>query len=713
LENLKNSVVNLLKRLKPNSAGTVLKTNKIIPKKNFEENKMSNFYFRFMVILTLGLSISALAYGQTKAFDVNRMDKSVSPCTDFFQFANGKWLDTTEIPDDQSSWGSFNILAENNREILKGIVEEAVAKTDAEKGSDPQLIGDYYFSCMNEAEIEAAGAKPLNPYFGQIKSIRNKKDLQAQVARMHDLGVPALFNFFGGTDLKNSKMVIANTFQGGLSLPNKDYYVGGDPKMQETRDKFREYMMQMFQMTGDSEQEARNKMFTVMRIQMRLAYASLSRTELRDPDKRYKKVSVSEANAITPNLAWDEYMASRGITGVTEFNIGQPDFFKAVNQLIDDVSINEWKTYLQWMTLDAAAPLLSKNFADANFEFYGKYLSGRKEQQPRERICVRAVDGNIGEALGQLYVAKAFKPEAKERMNELIDNLFVAMRERIDKLEWMSDETKIQAQAKLATFTRKIGYPDKLRGYEGLEIDRKSYLMNSMRSGRFQIKRNLDDIGKPVDRDRFGMTPPTVNAYYSPLLNEIVFPAGILQPPFFNADADDAINYGSIGGVIGHEISHGFDDQGSRFDAEGNLKMWWTADDRKKFEERASCVVDQFSGYEVQPGLFMNGKLTLGENIGDLGGLSIAYDAFIKSLENGRPENIDGFTPEQRFFLGWGQIWAVKQTEKAERLRVTTDPHAIARYRVNGPLSNMTQFAKAFNCKSSDKMVKKDMCEIW
>ena len=674
---------------------------------------MRNFYFRSMVILTFILALVAISSGQNKGFDINRMDKSVSPCTDFFQYANGNWLNKTEIPGDQSSWGSFNILAENNRDLLKKIVDESSAQTDAQKGSDTQLIGDFYFSCMDEATIEAAGAKPLNPYFKEIQSISNKKDLQKVIAKMHDSGVPVLFGFGGGTDLKNSKMVIANSGQGGLSMPNRDYYINGDPKFQETRDKFREYVYTMFRNLGDSEDNARKNMFTVMRIQMRLAYASLSRVQMRNPDNRYKKVSLTEANSITPNFNWDEYMKLRGISGVESFNIGQPEFFKAVNKLIGDISIGEWKTYLRWMTINAAAPLLSKKFADENFNFYGKHLQGRKEQQPRWRICVRAVDGNIGEALGQKYVAKAFKPEAKKRMNELIDNLFVAMRARIDRLEWMSDETKVQALTKLSTFKRKIGYPDKLRGYKGLDINRKSYALNSMRSGQFQIKRNLADIGKPVDRSRFGMTPPTVNAYYSPLLNEIVFPAGILQPPFFNAEADDAINYGAIGGVIGHEITHGFDDQGSRFDAEGNLKMWWTKDDRKKFNDRAACVVDQFSSYEVLPGLFMQGKLTLGESIADLGGLTVSYDAFQKSMEGSRPNNIDGFTPEQRFFLGWAQVWAYKATEQNLRLRVANGPHAIPRFRVNGPLSNMEAFAKAFNCKQSDPMVRKETCLIW
>jgi putative endopeptidase len=675
---------------------------------------MRNVYIRLMVVCSLILSAAVLSFGQNSGFDTSRMDKSASPCTDFFQYANGTWLDKTEIPGDQSSWGSFNILAENNREILKAIVDEAVAETNAERGSDTQLIGDYYFSCMDEAAIEAAGVDVLDPYFGQIRSIGSKKDLQQVIAKMHNAGLPVAFNFFGGTDLKDSNMVIANTFQGGLSMPNRDYYVGGDPKMQEARDKFREYMMNMFRMTGDNEEQARQKMFTVMRIQMRLAYASLTPVELRNPDNRYKKVTIAEANAITPNFAWDEYMANRGLSNVSEFNIAQPDYFKAVDKLIDEVSVGEWKTYLEWMTMNAAAPLLAEKYRDENFGFYGKYLQGRKEQQPRWRICVQATDGNIGEALGQLYVSKAFKPEAKERMEELIDNLFVAMRERIDRLEWMTDDTKVQALAKLASFKRKIGYPDTLRGYEGLEINRKSYFGNAIRSGEFQIKRNLADIGKPVDRSRWGMTPPTVNAYYSGTLNEIVFPAGILQPPFFNMEADDAINYGSIGGVIGHEISHGFDDQGSRFDADGNLKMWWTPDDRKKFEDRAACVVKQFGEYEIQPGLFMNGNLKLGENIGDLAGLLISYDAFQNSLKGKeRPGKIDGFTPEQRFFLGWAQIWAFKSTLENERLHVATAPHAVARWRVNGPLSNMPSFAEAFDCKQSDKMVREDICQIW
>lgn len=675
---------------------------------------MRSHRFYLTAVTAVVLALTATAFGQNAGFDIARMDKSAEACTDFFQFANGKWVEETKIPDSESRWGSFNILAENNRELLRNTLEKASSNGSPAKGSDTQMIGDFYGSCIAEDAIERAGARPLMPVLRDIEKIRNREDLVRHIAKMHNMGIGVIFGFGGGPDLKDSKMNIANAGQGGLSMPNKDYYVDGDPKFRENRDKFREYMQKMFMLLGANEEKARKDAFTVMRIQTELAYSSLRRVELRDPDKRYSKVSLEEAGRISPNFSWKEYMAFRGTPEVDSFNIGQPDFFKAVNGMLENTSIEEWKTYLKWMAIDAAAPLLSKDFRDANFDFYGRYLQGRKEQQPRWRQCVQATDGAIGEALGQEYVKQAFKPEAKVRMNELIDNLFAAFRERLDNLEWMGDETKAQALSKLLTFKRKIGYPDKLRGYEGLKIERGSYIGNVQRTTEFQIKRNLQDIGQPVDPDRWFMTPPTVNAYYSPILNEIVFPAGILQPPFFNFDADDAINYGAIGAVIGHEITHGFDDQGSRFDAEGNLKMWWTPDDRKQFDDRAACVVNQFSSYEVQPKLFMDGKLTLGENIADLGGLTVAYDAYIRSLEkNGRPENIDGFTPEQRFFLGWAQVWAVKATQEFERLQVSTDPHAIARWRVNGPVSNMPQFAKAYGCGGGTEMVRRDYCQIW
>ena len=673
---------------------------------------MQKFIFRLTTFLIVATAIVAVN-AQNKGFDTSRMDTSVEACTDFFEYANGTWLKNTEIPASQSRWGTFNILADNNNAALRDILENAM-KTRAANGTDTQLIGDFYASCMDEKSIEKAGVNPLKPYFKQIGKIKTVADLQNQIAMMHNAGLPAIFGFGAGPDIKNSSMNIVNLGQGGLSLPNRDYYTKDDAKSVETRQKFVEYMTNMFKLLGDKPEKAAANAKTVMDIQTRLAKASLTPVELRNPDSRYNKMSVAAAQAITPNFSLADYMKVRGVSNVSELNIGQPNFFKEMNAMMTEVSINDWKTYLRWMTLNSTAPALSKTFVDENFNFYGKYLSGRKEQQPRWKTCVQATDGSVGEALGQEFVKKTFTPAAKARMDELISNLFVALKERINNLEWMSGTTKVQAQNKLSTFRRKIGYPDVLRGYKGLTIDRKSYSANALRSGQFQVRRNLEDVNQPVDRTRWGMTPPTVNAYYSGVFNEIVFPAGILQPPFFNFQADDAINYGAIGGVIGHEISHGFDDQGSKFDAQGNFASWWTTEDRTKFDERAACVIKQFDEYEVQPGLFMNGKLTLGENIGDLGGLTISYDAFMKSLEGKtRPEKIDGFTAEQRFFLGWAQVWAGKSTTEAERLQVQTDPHALARWRVNGPMSNIPQFAKAFGCKQGDKMIRKDICKIW
>lgn len=674
---------------------------------------MRKIYFRLLTAFAVLSSLTTMTMAQSKAFDTSRMDTTVEACTDFFQYANGTWLKNTEIPATESRWGTFNILADNNNAILRDILETA-AKTKNAPGTDLQLIGDFYSSCMNEAAIEKAGAKPLDPMFTQIAAIKTPADLQRQIAAMHNAGMPAVFNFGAGADAKNSSMVIVNAGQGGLSLPNRDYYLKDDAKTTETRQKFMEYMTNMFKNLGDSPEAAAANAKTVMDVQTRLAKASLAQVDLRNPDNRYKKITLAEAQSLTPDFSWNDYMTARSVPAVADFNIGQPAFFKEVNTMFKEIPLADWQTYLRFMTINSAAPSLSKKFADENFNFFGRYLSGAKEKQPRWKTCVNATDNNLGEALGEQYIKRAFKPEARARMNELIDNLLIAMKSRVSNLAWMGEDTKAQAMRKLSTFKRKIGSTEKLRGYKGLTVDKKSYAGNVLRSRQFQVRRNLEDINKPVDRTRWGFTPPTVNASYSGSNNDITFPAGILQPPFFNFEADDAINYGGIGGVIGHEISHGFDDQGSRYDADGNLKMWWTADDRTKFEERAACVIKQFGEYEVQPGLFINGKLTLGENIGDFAGLTVSYDAFMKSLEGKpRPANIDGFTPEQRFFLGWAQVWAGKYTPEAERLQVETNTHSLPRWRVNGPLSNMPQFAKAFGCKSGQPMVRKDSCEIW
>lgn len=665
--------------------------------------------FAAMLVL-YSLSLSVLA--QAKAFDTSRMDTSTLPCNDFFQYANGTWLKNTQIPATEARWGTFNILADRNNELLRDILENA-AKSPGKKGSDLQLIGDFYATCMDEASIEKAGTKPIEGILAQISNIKTKEDLQKQIAVMHNRGIPAFFSFGAGADLKDSNGVIITAFQGGLTLPNRDYYTNTDERSVETRAKFKEYVRNMFKLLGDAEEAADANAAKVLALQSMLAEASLPPVELRNPDNRYNKISFAEAGKLTPEFSWDSYLSARGVGKVDAVNMAPPKFFSQVSSIIANAPLDDLKIYLRWMTVNAAAPYLPKAFADENFNFFGRYLSGQKERQPRWKICVQNTDRNLGEALGSEYSRKYFKPEAKARMDKLIDNLLAAMKHRIEGLEWMSSETKEQAQLKLSTFKRKIGYPDVLRGYKGLEIDRRSYYENVSRINQFEIKRNWNDLGKPRDKSRWGFTPSTVNASYNPLNNDITFPAGILQPPFFNFEADDAINYGAIGAVIGHEVTHGFDDQGSRFDADGNLKMWWTSEDRSKFEDRSACLIKQFDEFEVQPGVFMNGKLTLGENIGDFAGLTIAYEAFKRSLNGKQPEKIDGFTAEQRFFLGWAQVWAAKATPESERQQVKTDPHALAKWRVNGPFSNMPQFREAFSCKAGDPMVRKDSCSIW
>ncbi|MEP6947077.1 MAG: M13 family metallopeptidase [Acidobacteriota bacterium] len=673
---------------------------------------MPKNYVRFVTTLVVIMSLYTCTMAQSSGFDTSRLDRSADACDDFFQFANGTWVKNTEIPPSQSRWGSFNTLAESNRDVLHSILEDA-AKTKAPKGSDTQMIGDYYASCMDEPAIEKAGTTPLEPYLKQIANIKTNKDLPASIAWMHKNGVPALFRVGGGADAKNSNMVIVNAGQGGLSLPNKDYYTKMDARSVEIRAKFVDHVANIFKLLGDDADTAKRNAQTVMDLQTRLANASKAPVELRDRDKNYNKIPLADAQKFIPNLNLATYLKQRGMPAVTEINFGQPEFFAEVNKMMTDVPVDAWKTYFRWMFANSVSNVLPKAFVDEDFNF-SRILTGVKEQQPRWKRCVAATDRSLGEALGAVYVKSKFTPEAKARMDALITNLFDAMRSHIEGLSWMGAETKKKAIAKLQSYKRKIGYNEHPLGYAGLSISRASYAQNDINSGLFQLDRNIKDIGKPTDKTRWGMTPPTVNAYYNSSYNEIVFPAGILQPPFFNFQADDAINYGGIGAVIGHEISHGFDDQGSKSDPEGNLVSWWTADDRSKFDERAQCVVDQFNGYEVLPGLNINGKLTLGENIGDLGGLNIAYTALMDSLKGkASPAKIDGFTPEQRFFLGWAQVWAAKSTPEAERAQVLGDPHSAARWRVDGPISNMPEFAKAFGCKAGQKMVREKFCQIW
>ena len=673
---------------------------------------MHKKYFRFLTALVVIMSIYTSAMAQSSGFNVANMDRSADACDDFFQYANGNWVKTTEIPPSQSRWGTFNILAENNRDVEHDILEKAAKQKNAT--GDAKLIGDFYASCMDEAAIEKAGAHPLDAEFARINAMKSVADLKHEIALLHQQGIPALFRLGGGPDQRNSSMVILNAGQGGLSLPNKEYYTLDTGNFPATRTKFVEHMANMFKLLGDSPEAAAANAKTVMDVQTRLANASMAPDQLRNRDKNYNKITLAAAQEIVPDFSLTDYLKTRGMPIQSEIDFQQPTFFKELNTMLTGVSLDQWKTYLRWMVVNSSAGSLSKPFVDEAFEFQGKFLSGIKEQQPRWKRCTDAANRTLGEAVGAEWIKVKFVPAQEKAANEMIDHIFAAMRTHIQNLPWMSEATKTKALAKLASYKRKIGYNRHPRGYKGLKIDRGIYAENVRRSAEFQIARNSQDIGKPTDRTHWGFTPSTVNASYNPSNNDITFPAGILQPPFFNFQADDAINYGGIGAVIGHEISHGFDDQGSKYDAEGNQKNWWTDDDRTKFDARAKCVIDQFNGYEVLPGVFIKGQRTIGENIGDLGGLNIAFTALMDDLKGKKaPGLIDGFTPEQRFFLGWAQVWAAKATDKGLRLQVETDPHSWARFRVNGPVSNMPEFAKAFGCKAPQKMVRTNACSIW
>jgi putative endopeptidase len=645
-------------------------------------------------------------------FSLGNLDKTCKPCDNFYEFAMGGWMKSNPIPAEYPSWGTFTELRDNNLSAMHTILE-AAATAKAPNGSNEQKIGDFYASCMDTAAIESAGLKPLAADFAAIDAIHDRASRDAEIARLQREGAGVVFRFGSGQDIKDSNRVIAFANQGGLGMPDRDYYFRDDEKSKQLRADYLQHVAKMLELAGDPADRATAEATTVMTIESALAKASRTRVELRDPEKNYNLLPLSGIKTLTPEWSWENYLRAVGAPPVEQINIRQPDFFKAMNQELDTVPLPDWKIYLRWHLLHASAPGLPEKFVNENFDFYERKLSGTKEILPRWKRCAQSTDGNLGEALGKVYVDKYFPPAAKARAKEMVNNLIAALREDIPTLSWMGPETKKEALAKLEAFNVKIGYTDKWRDYSKLTIDRSSYAANIRHSFEFEHARQLAKIGKPVDRTEWGMTPPTVNAYYNSSMNEIVFPAGILQPPFYNPNADDAVNYGGIGAVIGHEISHGFDDQGSKFDGKGNLHEWWTPDDRKNFTDRGDCVVDQFNGYEVEPGLHQNGKLVLGESIGDLGGLAIAYAAYEKSIEGQRPKDIDGFTPEQRFFLGWAQVWGTNQRAEAARLQTNTDPHPLPPFRGNGPLSNLEAFALAFGCKKGDAMVRENACKIW
>ena len=650
------------------------------------------------------------------AINTGDLDRSVSPCDDFFQFATGGWMKRNPIPADYPSWGISEEVDHRNTVILRSILEKAAADKSAQPGSPWQKIGDYYGSCMDESAIEAVGAKPLDAEFARIAAISDLPGFQAELARLHTLGVNALFSFNSDQDFKDSTQVIAEINQGGLGLPDRDYYTRDDDQSKQLRAAYVGHMVKMFQLLGDDPAKAGAEARTVLEIETRLASASLTMVDLRVPEKIYHKQTIAELSAGTPHFRWADYFRTAGAPSVASLNVSEPEFFKAMDAALAAVSLDDWKTYLRWHLIHASARALSKDFQKENFDFYGRTLTGEKEQLPRWQRCVEYTDAELGEALGQFYVAEEFPPAAKAAATQMVQNVIAALRDDLSTLDWMAPATRQKALEKLNAVTIKVGYPDKWRDYSAFHVDRGSYVENMLRGTQFEFARQLSKIGKPVDRAEWGMTPPTVNAYYNPQLNEIVFPAGILQPPLYDPNGDDAVNYGATAATIGHEMTHGFDDEGAKFDAQGNLKNWWTDVDLKNFNERGDCIVKQFDEFEVEPGLHEQGKLVEGESIADLGGLVIAYAAYHKSLEGKpAPPSVDGFTPDQRFFIAYGQSWEDNLRPAYARLITQSDPHPLPKFRVNGPVANMADFQKSFACTEKSPLVKPEAkrCRIW
>jgi putative endopeptidase len=648
-------------------------------------------------------------------FSIDNIDKTIDPCVDFYQYACGNWLKNTEIPADRTRWVSFIELDEQNEGIMRSILEKASAAGPGRDAID-QKIGDYYGSCVDEKAADAKGLDPLQPELDRIASAKDKAALMDAIARVHVIGPNPLFNFYSQPDLHNANQVIAYIDQGGLSLPDRDYYLKDDAKSVDQRKQFVEYATQMFTLAGQTPQQAAQSAQSVLRIETALAKASMDRTARRDPKTRDHKMAREQAASLAPNFYLNRYFVAVNAPSFSELNVSNPDFFKQVNGLLDSESLDALKTYVSWHLLDGTAPWLSKPFVDANFKME-QALTGQAEIKPRWKRCVNATDGALGEALGRRYVELTFGAEGKQRMLKMVDALEQSLDQDIRSLPWMTDDTKKQAKVKLEAIRNKIGYPDVWRDYSSLKIVQGDLVGNFLRANEFEARRQIAKIGKPLDRKEWGMTPPTVNAYYSPPRNEIVFPAGILQPPFFDKTMDDAVNFGGIGVVIGHELTHGFDDQGRKYDPQGNLRDWWTAEDGKEFEKRASCVADEYSSFVAIDDLKLNGRLTLGENTADNGGARIALAALRKMIAQdptGKAgEKIDGYTPEQRFFLGFGRVWCQKQRPEESRRRVIVDPHSPGKYRIDGVVQNMPEFQQAWGCKAGQPMVSENACRVW
>jgi putative endopeptidase len=657
------------------------------------------------------LFVTGAAAQADPEFSVANIDRSADPCADFYQYACGTWMANNPIPADQSVWGMSAELLERNRTILRNILEKA-AVNDPKRTRVEQKIGDFYASCMDEQTIAKLGTKPLQPELQRIEAVR-AKSLVGELVRLHKMGIDAFFSFGSLPDAKNSMQMIGGADQGGLGLPDRDYYLKDDPKSVELRKQYAEHVAKMMELSGEPSAKASADAGAVMRIETELAKVSLDRVARRDPSQTYHKMTVRELAALCPAIDWPKYFSGLGTPPIADLNVLVPDFFRGLGTVLSKTSLADIKTYLRWHVLHAEASLLPQAFVDEDFHFFRQILAGVKELQPRWKRCVTATDGDLGFALGQKYVDETFGSEGKARTLKMVEEIEKALGQDIQSLAWMTPATKQQAQVKLQVVANKIGYPDHPRDYSNVKIERGDAVGNDQRATEFEVRRQLNRIGKPVDHSEWNMTPPTVNAYYNPFENNINFPAGILQPPFFDKRKDAAVNYGGIASVVGHELTHGFDDQGRQFDAQGNLSDWWTPEDAKEFEKRAECFIKEYEAFTPVDDVHLNGKLTLGENTADNGGVRLAFMALMKSLEAAPQPKIDGFTPQQRFFLNWGQVWCQNVRPETARLRAQTDSHSPGHDRVNGVVQNMPEFQEAFACRVGQPMVRQPACRVW